>query len=326
MVTVLNPLRTLLFAFSLSASALTALSCHAQLPPTGTPLSLETARRVEVLIRSKSNIPPNYVIQISGRAKSEFPGYDEITVIFTADGQSSRPTRFLISTDNKTLAQLSSYDISKDPKELVSAAGRPFRGGPKDAPVLIVLFDDLECPFCAKMHAQLFPALTNRYKDQVHIVYRDFPLDQHPWALRAAIDSNCLAAASPNGYWTMVDYIHTHAAEFGGADHSLAKANEALDNLAIAQGKTDKVKAEPLAACIAKQDSTAIMASRKEAEALGVEATPALFINGERVEGALPIEYIYRVIDSALVAAGKTPPPPVPVPPLSAAQPAAPGN
>jgi protein-disulfide isomerase len=310
----LNPFRAALFALTLAA-----LSCHAQLPPAGTPLSPELARRVEVLIRSKSNIPPDYVIQISSRTKSDFAGYDQITVIFTAEGQTSRPTRFLLSTDNNTLAQLSSYDISKDPKELVSAAGRPSRGGPRDAPVTIVLFDDLECPFCAKMHAQLFPALTDRYKDQVHIVYRDFPLDQHPWALRAAIDSNCLAAENPSGYWTMVDYIHAHASDFGGADHSLAKANEALDNLALAQAKTDKtdkIKTDVIAACIAKQDATVINASRKEAATLGVEATPALFINGERIEGALPIEYIYRVIDSALVAAGKTPPPPVPVPPM----------
>jgi protein-disulfide isomerase len=318
-VNALNPIRAVLLALSL-----TAVSCHAQLPPAGTPLSPETARRVEVLIRSKSNIPPDYVISISGRVKSEFPGYDQITVVFTANGQSSRPAQFLISTDNKTLAQMSSYDISKDPKTLVSAAGRPARGGPKDAPVTIVLFDDLECPFCAKMHAQMFPALTDRYKDQVRIVYRDFPLDQHPWALRAAIDANCLADESPNGYWSMVDYIHSHASEFGGDDHSLAKANEALDNLALAQAKTDKVKIEPVSACIAKQDATAITASRKEAEALGVEATPALFINGQRVEGALPIEYIYRVVDNALVAEGKTPPPAVPIPPLPR-QPA-PGN
>jgi protein-disulfide isomerase len=318
-VTALNPIRAVLFALSL-----TALSCHAQLPTTGTQLSPEIARRVEVLIRSKSNIPPNYVINISGRIKSEFAGYDQITVLFTADGQSSRPTRFLISTDNKTLAQLSSYDISQDPKTLVSAGDRPARGGPKDAPVTIVLFDDLECPFCARMHAQLFPALTDRYKDQVRIVYRDFPLDQHPWAMRAAIDANCVATESPNGYWTLIDYIHAHAGDFGGADHSLSKANEMLDNLAIAQGKTDKVKTEPIAACIAKQDATTINASRKEAEALGVEATPALFINGERVEGALPVEYIYRVIDDALVAEGKTPPPAVPIPPLSKSP--APGN
>ena len=65
-----------------------------------------------------------------------------------------------------------------------------------------------------------------------------------------------------------------------------------------------------LDACIAKQDDTAVKASMKEGEALGVGATPALFINGEKLEGAEPVEYVYRMIDNALVAAGQTPPPP----------------
>jgi hypothetical protein len=41
-----------------------------------------------------------------------------------------------------------------------------------------------------------------------------------------------------------------------------------------------------------------------------VDATPALFINGEKLEGALPLEYVYRMIDNALIASGQTPPPP----------------
>ena len=52
----------------------------------------------------------------------------------------------------------------------------------------------------------------------------------------------------------------------------------------------------------------------KEGDALGVRATPVLFINGEKVEGALPLEYVYQVVDRALRAAGQTPPPPVPLP------------
>ena len=56
-------------------------------------------------------------------------------------------------------------------------------------------------------------------------------------------------------------------------------------------------------------------ASIKQATDLGVDSTPALFINGERLEGAVPMEYVYRMIDKALVAAGQTPPPPAsPVP------------
>ena len=246
------------------------------------------------------------------------PGSMQISVTFTADGKTSKPVTFLLSTDGKTLAQFSKYDISKDPKPLVSGDGRPARGGPANAPVLIVGFDDLECPYCAKMHEQLFPALTQRYKDQVHIVYRDFPLDQHPWAMRAAIDTNCVGAQSPTGYWNLVDYIHAHAAEMGGDEKSLAKANDTLDSLARDEGKRQKLNADALNACIAKQDDTAIKASMKLGESLGVDSTPALFINGEKMEGALPLEYVYRMIDNALIASGQTPPPPPPAHPTPA--------
>ncbi|MBS1800365.1 MAG: thioredoxin domain-containing protein [Acidobacteria bacterium] len=300
---------------------LAAAGCHAQ-PPAGGKLSPELERRVEILIRSKTSLPPSYDIVIGQRTHSDVPGYDEITVLFSAEGKTSKPMTFLLSTDGKTLAQFSKFDISKDPRTLVSDAGRPSRGGPPNAPVVIVGFDDLECPFCAKMHAQLFPALLDRYKDQVRIVYRDFPLDQHPWAVRAAIDANCLAAQSAPGYWNFVDHVHDHLADIGGTEKSLAKANENLDLFAKEEGKRQKVNEQALNLCIEKQDDTAVKASIKEGSQLGVDATPALFINGERIDGAIPIEYVYRMIDRALVAAGQTPPPPVAPPAEPQAAPA----
>jgi protein-disulfide isomerase len=309
--TAVKSFRTVIFSLTLAA-----LGCHAQTPTDASgKLSPDLARRVEVLIRSKSSIPPDYDIKVGPRMKSEVPGFDAITVTFTADGKTSKPVTFLLSTDGKTLAQFSKYDISKDPKLLVSGDGRPARGGPTNAPVLIVGFDDLECPYCAKMHAQLFPALIERYKDQIHIVYRDFPLDQHPWAMRAAIDTNCVGAQSPAGYWNLVDYIHAHASEIGGGEKSLSKANDTLDSLARDEGMRQKLKADTLNACIAKQDDAAIKESVKLGESLGVEATPALFINGEKIEGAQPLEDVYRMIDSALIASGQTPPAPVPTQP-----------
>lgn len=305
----MRPFRTLVFALTLAA-----LGCHAQTPAaaSGGKLSPELTRRVDVLIRSKAGVPPNYDIQVSPRAPSEVPGFDSIVVTFTAEGKTSKPMTFLLSKDNKTLAQFTKFDISKDPKTLISDAGRPARGGPENAPVLIVGFDDLECPYCARMNAALFPALMQRYKNQVRIVYKDFPLSQHPWAMHAAIDVECLAAQSHTGYWNMVDYIHAHAAEMGGTERSVAKANETLDSLVKDEGKRQKVNDGALAACIAKQDDTAVQASLKQGEDLGVEATPALFINGERIEGAVPIKYVYKIIDDALIASGQTPPPPPP--------------
>jgi protein-disulfide isomerase len=322
--TAVKPLRAPALAVTF-ALMLAALGCHAQTPAQGSgKLSPDLARRVEVLIRSNSSVPPDYAIQIGPRTSGDVPGYDDISVTFTADGKTSKPMTFLLSTDGKTLAQFSKFDISKDPKLLVSGEGRPGRGGPANAPVLIVGFDDLECPYCAKMHAQLFPALLERYKNQVHIVYRDFPLDQHPWAMRAAVDVNCVGAQSPTGYWNLVDHIHAHASELGGDEKSLAKANETLDTLARDEGKRQNVNVASLNACIAKQDDTAIKASVKVGEDLGVGATPALFINGEKVEGAMPLEDVYRMIDNALTASGQTPPPPAP--PAQAPPASKPGN
>lgn len=323
---VVTRFRALIFAFTLATPGF-VLGCHAQAPTEASgKLSPELARRVEVLIRSKSSVPPEYEIQVGPRTRSEVPGFDAITVNFTAEGKTSKPVTFLLSTDGKTLAQFSKYDISKDPKLLVSGDGRPARGGPVNAPVLIVGFDDLECPYCATMHAQLFPALTERYKDQIHIVYRDFPLDIHPWAMRAAIDTNCVGAQSHAGYWNLVDYIHAHAAELGGAEKSLAKANDTLDSLTREEGKRQKLNLDTLNACIVKQDDTVIKASLKLGESLGVDATPALFINGEKLEGALPLAYVYRMIDNALIASGQTPPPPPPAAPAPAKPPTAPAT
>ena len=262
------------------------------------------------MIRSRANLPPNYIVHVSGREPSDIPGYSQVEVSFTADGKSSKPVAFLLSADGNTLAQFSKFDIAKNPRDLISDAGRPARGGPENAPVVIVGFDDLECPFCARMHAEIFPAITERYGKQVRIVYRDFPLDQHPWAMRAAVDANCVGAQNAAGYWNVVDFVHGHAGEFGGPDKSLAKANDSLDQLARDQGKQQRLDMATLDTCLKKQDDSAIKSSVKLGEDLGIAATPVLFVNGEKLEGAYPLEDVFRMIDGALVASGQTPPPP----------------
>ena len=249
--------------------------------------------------------------------------------------KSSRPIDFLISTDGKTLVQFSQFDISASPRNLISAEGRPARGGPADAPVLIVGFDDLECPYCARLHSSIFPAIQNRYGDKVRVVYKDFPLDSiHPWAQRAAIDVECMAALSPAGYWNLVDYVHAHAGEIGTpadakdskAQKTLAAATEQLDKLTREQGTFQKVDSAKLNSCIASQDATEVNASKKLALSMGLDSAPVLFINGDKIDGAVPIEFLFKIIDAALVAEGKTPPPPFATPQPGSATPAAPSR
>jgi protein-disulfide isomerase len=154
-------------------------------------------------------------------------------------------------------------------------------------------------------------------------VYRDFPLEQHPWALRAAVDANCLGAVSTDGYWNFVDYVHAHAADLPYEEKAIPKTNETLDKLALDEGTRQKVNQPDLVACVLKQDASKVKASVNEAmrDPIDVGSTPVLFINGEKIEGVVPVETIFQVIDSALTAAGQTPPP-APPKPAPAAPPA----
>jgi protein-disulfide isomerase len=221
----------------------------------------------------------------------------------------SQEVDYLISNDNTKLVHMQTMDLTKDPANSIPIAERPIRGNP-NAKVTIVNFDDLECPYCGRMHEQLFPATMDRYKDLVRFVYKDFPLSEiHPWAMHAALDANCLAAQSGSVYWNYVDYVHSHGQEVNGEDSNPAKRNAALDRIAREEATVGKLDQTALDACIAKQDETQIKASVKLAESMGIEGTPAIFVNGEKINGAVPTQQLWIVIDRALRSVGENPPP-----------------
>ncbi len=302
--------RIRLFAGLIAVSL--AAGCKAQSPQsTQGAFDPATNRRVEVQIRSQYNVPQDYDVIIGDRKPSAFPGYDTLPVTLTR-GDKSTPFEFLISKDGKTLARLETFDLVNNPALNIDITGRPVRGNP-NAKVTVINFDDLECPYCARMHQALFPGTLERYKDKVRFIYKDDPLVEiHPWAMHAAVNANCLAAQSDTAYWNYVDYLHTHGQEISGPDRDVKKSFAELDRIAREEGAKSKLDATKLEACITKQDETKVRESRRAADALGIDGTPALFIEGERINGALPQEQVWMVIDRALRAAGVEPPPPPP--------------
>jgi protein-disulfide isomerase len=276
-------------------------------------------RRIEVTVRSQFSVPQDYDVVVGARKPSSFTGYDTLPITIS-HGARSQVVEFLISTDGKKLARLDTFDLSKAPGSDIDIAGRPIRGNPA-AKVTIINFDDLECPFCARMHEALFPSTLAHYKDQVRFVYKDFPLTEiHPWAMHASVDANCLAAQSGTVYWNYVDYLHTHGDEVTGQDRDVTKSYAALDRIARQEGAVGKLDTDRLDACIAKQDETEVNKSLKEATALGLQGAPELFVNGERIDGAVPEEQVWIAIDRALRAEGEQPPatPAVPAHPTGA--------
>lgn len=294
---------------------LICLGCAAQSPPP------ELAQKVERQMRSFYNLPPDvHVVVGAVTPNSDWPGYDGLTVTIDS-GEKKQDYKFLVSKDRSTMLRLTKFDLTKDPfAELMSkidVTGRPTRGA-KASKVVVVNFDDLECPFCSRMHQTLFPELFKEYGDRVTFIYKDYPLVEiHPWAIHAAVDANCLAAQNADAYWDFADYIHANQREVGGEKTADARF-AALDKVATLQGQKHNLDAAKLQACVKAQDETAVKASMKEGDDVGVSATPTMFINGEKIDGAVPASEVRAALDRALRDAGL----PVPVHAASAAAPA----
>ncbi len=284
-----------------------AAGCKAQ-TTSNAPADAALTRRIEVMVRSHFNVPSDYSVLLGARKPSQVSGYDALPVAFSHNGKTTN-VDFLISTDNTKLARLETFDLNKDPAFNIDVKDRPVRGNP-EAKVTVINFDDLECGYCARMHQTFFPTTVDHYKGLVKFVYKDFPLEEiHPWAVHAAVNANCLASQSADVYWTYVDYLHSHGHEVDGDDRDVKKSFAALDRIARQEGTLGKLDNSALDACIAKQDESKVRASANEAMSMGLEGTPALFIDGEKVPGALPQPQLWQVIDRALRAEGVQPPP-----------------
>lgn len=282
----------------------TAIGCKGQ-PPSQTDATLN--RRIEVMIRSQFHIPSDVTVQLKPRHASSFNGYQAQPVLLTRNNHSTE-IEFLLSNDGRTLARLENFDLDKAGIFNIDVKNRPIRGNP-NAPVTVITFDDLECPYCARMHKQLFPETMERYKGKVRFIYKDYPLDTiHPWAVHAAVDANCLAGQSPESYWKYVDYVHEHPEEMNSEDHNIQFSFKALDRIARQIGTLGKLNEPELDACLTKQDESNVRKSMSEGEALNLDGAPALFVDGELINGAVPVDQVWAVIDRALVAAGVQPP------------------
>src|SRR5271168_4180151 len=224
--------RTLVWCLLVSLAA----GCEAQSPSSSASTSASPAptsqlnRRIEVLVRSQFDVPPNVEVTIGATSKSDFPGFETLPITFSNQGKQS-VVNFLLSSDGNTVARLEKFDISHNPADTLTIQGRPVRGV-ADAKVTIVNFDDLECPYCARMHAQLFPSTLDHYKGLIKFYYKDYPLVEiHPWAMHAAVNANCLADQNPEAYWKFVDYVHSHGDEVTGTAHDAQQASKTLDRL-----------------------------------------------------------------------------------------------
>lgn len=267
------------------------------------PITPELQRRIERQVRAYTELPPDAHISLGTRTASNFNGYDNLPVTIEGNG-TKKSLNFLLAKDGSKLLYMTEIDLNEDPYarnvRRIDLSGRPWRGA-QEPKVSVVVYDDFECPFCAKMYVTLMNEVMAHYRDRVRIVMKDFPItDAHPWAMRAAIDAHCLAAENLRAYWDFSDYVHTHQSEVSAKVKAGGNDLTAMDALTREIGQKDGLKPDALQACLALQDPGKVESSMAEGKTLGVSATPTMFINGQVVEGGLTDEQLRLMLDRAL--------------------------
>lgn len=281
---------------------LMTVACRAE-----SPMSPELERAIDKQLHATFNLPPYVDVKATElKPSTEFAGYDELSVVI-AYGDQTQHRALLLSKDRKTLFSFTKMDLTRDPQAETMAKmdlrGRPVRGN-KDAKVTVVVYDDFQCPYCTRMHQTILQVLKS-YGDRIKVIYKDYPLTQiHPWAERAAIDSGCLARQSGDAYWDFADTVHANGRQIQGEQRSLNQQQAEVDRLALEAGKRHSADPAKLESCVKAQSKTELEESIGEAEGLGVESTPAVFVNGMKMDGAVPDQDFRRVLDKALQNAG----------------------
>lgn len=289
---------------ALALIVLIGLGCSAQ-------SSNELTGKIEKQLRFTYKVPQSVKVTISPLTSSkDFPNYDALSVTFDDSGHKQNYD-FLLSKDQKTLIRLTKMDLTQDPysevMRKIDIKGRPVRGN-ANAKVVVVNYDDFQCPYCSHVHQTIFPELLKEYGDRIAFIYKDFPLSEiHPWAIHAAVDANCLAAQNGDAYWDFADYIHANR-DVVNSEKGVSNQFAALDRITQTEADKFKLDTAKVQSCVKAQDDRAVKASMKEGESLDVSGTPTMFINGQMVDGARPASEFREIFDGALKQAGVSPP------------------
>ena len=234
--------------------------------------------RIEQYLRNLYAWGPTFDVKIGPSKPSPIADLLEVPVKVSVGEQSDTAVVY-VSKTGTFLFRGELTDMSVDPFADIRSklhVGLSPSMGPEDAKITLIEFADFECPSCRQLDLVLRELLPRH--PEVRLVFKQYPLtDIHPWAMTAAIASQCAFEQSPAAFWKIHDAIFD-------AQDVITPSNvwEKMLDLANQLG----LNAEAHRACmINPKTSTQVMATIEEGHALTITATPTTFVNSRRVVG-----------------------------------------
>jgi predicted DsbA family dithiol-disulfide isomerase len=166
----------------------------------------------------------------------------------------------------------------------IPIAGAPAKG-PADARVTLVEFSDFECPYCSKAALKV-EAILQAYPKDARLVYKHYPLPDHPHAKMAA--EAALAAQAQDKFWPMHDKLFANGRRLSAETIAGIAKEIGLD--------MDKFQADMQSASV-KQTLRKDIA---DGDKVDIAGTPTIFINGKRYNGALELPLVKPILDAEL--------------------------
>ncbi len=264
---------------------------------TGAEKSAFDKATLEAYLRHVELWRPDVMVKIDDAKESkELPGFLDVMIHLTFNNQTLPEQHFFVSKDGKKVFRADVYDINKNPfqanidkLDVKGAASL----GPANAPVTIIVFSDFQCPLCKAEAEIIHKEITAAFPDKVRVYFRDFPMESlHNWARQAAVAGRCVYKLNPAAFWDYHDWIYENQTYIG-----LDNINSKLQEFATAKG----LDGMQFSRCIEnKTTDPEVVASMAVGQSLMLNATPTIFLNGRKLEGAVPWETLQTLIKMEL--------------------------
>jgi protein-disulfide isomerase len=250
-------------------------------------ISVETLREQEIFPKIKT--PTEEELQQLYDQNADRIGVDYKTALphlktqLTAE-RARAAERELVDRLRETSQVRYTLPIPNLPRRNVDIGSGP-TWGKKDARVTLVEFSDFQCPYCARASVVL-RKLKELYPNELRIEFRDYPLPQHPQARGAAEAGRC--AEEQGKFWEFHDLLFQNARALEADD---------LRKYAVQAG----IDLPAFNTCLASdRPKTAVDTSLALGQKAGVDGTPALYLDGIKLIGLMPLPLMQAFIDAEL--------------------------
>jgi protein-disulfide isomerase len=271
-------------------------------PVAAAPIATDPAKdaALKSYLQKHFKIPSPELIKLGPAFKAPIEGLFARQLIVANDqGQNVSTTLFFDKNESKAI--IGQYiDTSMEPwgrtnMGSLSLDDRPSQG-PANAPVTIVEFADFECPFCAHAFSVIETLVNTTYKGKVKVIFKAYPLNVHPWAMKAAEAAECARMQNPDAFWDFARYFYTNQGSINAKN-----IQDNVDKLA----KSQKLDEPSLKACMdSPQTDARIKQDQTDGNTIRVSSTPTFFVNGIPVVGLPDGKILEFVIESELAGKG----------------------